>query len=358
MIEKNFIPGKYNNVLKETTFQAIAPSNIALVKYWGKLENQIPANASVSFSLTNCHTKTKVQAFEKESNEKFDFKIYFEGKENVKFREKILSFFEKTHIYLPFLSDYKWEIHSENSFPHSSGIASSASSMAALALCFMQAEKALSDSVSLEYFQQKASFLARLGSGSACRSLYPQVVVWGKHEEIAGSSHLYGVPFPKDIHPVFQSYRDTILLIDKGQKQVSSSQGHQLMHGHSFATQRFQQAQENISKITQVFQSGDLEKFIEIVESEALTLHAMMMTSLPYFILMKPNTLSVIEKVWRFRKETGTPICFTLDAGANVHLLFPKDYTEVINTFIQEELLVHCENGQCISDEVCIQLPK
>jgi diphosphomevalonate decarboxylase len=67
------------------------------------------------------------------------------------------------------------------------------------------------------------------------------------------------------------------------------------------------------------------EKFITLVEHEALTLHAMMMMSEPAFILMKTGTLEVINKLWNFRKETGNPLFFTLDAGANVHLLFPEN---------------------------------
>ena len=71
--------------------------------------------------------------------------------------------------------------------------------------------------------------------------------------------------------------------------------------------------------------SGDLDTFIKIVELEALSLHAMMMTSNPYYILMKPNTLSIIEKLWDFRKEKNIPACFTMDAGANVHILYPLE---------------------------------
>ena len=112
--------------------------------------------------------------------------------------------------------------------------------------------------------------------------------------------------------------------MDEGQKQVSSTTGHGLMHEHPFAKHRFKQAHTNLDKLITVLEKGDLEGFIEIVEREALTLHAMMMTGQPYFMLMKPDTLSIIEKVWAFRKSTKTPLCFTLDAGANVHLLYPQ----------------------------------
>ena len=91
---------------------------------------------------------------------------------------------------------------------------------------------------------------------------------------------------------------------------------------------------------------------MEIVESEALTLHAMMMSSNPYFILMKPNTLEIINKIWAFRKNTGLPVCFTLDAGANVHVLYPEKDTEKILEFIKNELVAYCENEQYLCDRI------
>jgi diphosphomevalonate decarboxylase len=96
----------------------------------------------------------------------------------------------------------------------------------------------------------------------------------------------------------FQNYQDTILLVDKGEKQVSSTLGHDLMHNHPYAERRFAQAHENLDTLISIFKSGNLDEFIKIVESEALTLHAMMMTSMPYFILMKPNTLEIINAIW------------------------------------------------------------
>lgn len=333
-----------------------APSNIALVKYWGKLSGQIPANPSVSFTLTNCYTETIV-SYEKvkENTENFQFEFFFEGNPKPAFHPKIITFFERIYPYMPFLKDYFFKIDSKNSFPHSSGIASSASAMAALSVCLMQIEKEISPDISEEKFWEKASFLARLGSGSACRSIKGSVVVWGKHTSIPTSSDEFGVPYPFEIHKNFKNYQDTILLIDKGQKQVSSSAGHDLMHSHPFAKQRFAQAHENIDKLISIFADGNLEKFIEVVESEALTLHAMMQTSIPYFILMKPNTLEVIQRIWKFRQETKTPVCFTLDAGANVHVLYPEFCKEQVLQFIENELVTFCENGQYICDEVIFE---
>jgi len=356
ILEKDFIPAKYTNSVENGAFKWSAPSNIALVKYWGKKENQIPANPSISFTLNNCKTITSLRFSKKETTENFSFDLLFEGKPKEDFKPKIQKFFERIEKYLPFLKDYHFTIDTENTFPHSSGIASSASGMSALAMNLMSLERELSRSFGTEmtddYFFQKASFLARLGSGSACRSVKGSVVVWGNHTEIEGSSDLLGVEFPYQIHENFKNYQDTILLVDKGEKQVSSTVGHDLMHNHPYAERRFEQAHENLSKIKTVLESGNLDEFIKIVESEALTLHAMMMTSMPYFILMKPNTLEIINKIWKFRNDSKIPVCFTLDAGANVHVLYPENVREKVLEFIKDELVGYCQNSQYICDEI------
>ena len=107
-----------------------------------------------------------------------------------------------------------------------------------------------------------------------------------------------------------------------------------------------------LSKISEVVQRGDLKAFIAIVESEALSLHAMMMTSNPYFILMKPNTLKIIHKIWEYRATTKSNICFTLDAGANVHVLFPEAEKERVNNFIKNELIQFCQENHYICDRI------
>jgi diphosphomevalonate decarboxylase len=372
----DFIPSLYTHSIESGNFQWSSPSNIALVKYWGKkdkhtslkgeLAKQIPANPSVSFTLNNCKTITSL-AFAKKhfdtssslstgslsvTASDFSFDLLFEGNAKEDFKPKIQQFFERVLIYLPFLKDYHFTIDTKNTFPHSSGIASSASGMAALAMNLMSLEKSLNPEMTEDYFYQKSSFLARLGSGSACRSIKGNVVIWGNHENIQGSSDLFGVEFPNAIHENFKNFQDTILLVDKGEKQVSSSIGHNLMNGHPFAERRFEQAHENLDKLISVFESGNLEEFITIVESEALTLHSMMMTSIPYFILMKPNTLEIINAIWKYRNETKIPVCFTLDAGANVHVLYPENTKENVLQFIKDELVGYCQNGQYICDEI------
>jgi diphosphomevalonate decarboxylase len=364
----DFIPSGYSYSLEKGSFSWTAPSNIALVKYWGKKDNQIPANPSLSFTLNQCKTITTLSFAKKHfdtsaslstgelsvTNSEFSFDLLFEGKPKEDFKPKIQKFFERIAVYLPFLKEYHFTIDTQNTFPHSSGIASSASGMAALAMNLMSLEKALNPEMPDDYFYKKASFLARLGSGSACRSIKGSVVVWGNHENIKESSDLFGVEFPNAIHKNFKNYQDTILLVDKGTKQVSSSVGHDLMHNHPFAERRFTQAHENLDKLIGVFESGNIAEFIKIVESEALTLHAMMMTSMPYFILMKPNTLEIINAIWKFRNETKIQVGFTLDAGANVHLLYPESSKEKVLQFINDELVGYCQNGQYICDEIGI----
>lgn len=338
--------------LKEGSVVWQSPSNIALVKYWGKKEHQIPENTSISFTLNECKTITTLTFTKKKLTENFSFEVFLDEKPKPDFQPKISTFFKRIEAYLPFLKHYHFVIKTKNTFPHSSGIASSASGMSALALCLTSVEKLHNPEMTQEYFNKKASFLARLGSGSACRSIEGSLVVWGNHPEIEGSSELYGVKYPYQVHDNFNNFNDTILLVDKGEKQVSSTVGHNLMHGHPFAKNRFAQAEENISKLKSILALGDLNAFVELVESEALTLHAMMMTSLPYFILMKPNTLQIINKIWQFRKETGLPICFTLDAGANVHVLYPEKDEEKILKFINTELVAYCQNGHYICDKI------
>ena len=163
---------------------------------------------------------------------------------------------------------------------------------------------------------------------------------------------MYGVKYEGDVHTNFKNYQDTILLVDKGEKQVSSTVGHKLMFGHPFAKERFAQAHDNLAKLKTILASGDLKAFVKIVESEALTLHAMMMTSMPYFILMKPNTLEIINKIWKFRVETKSNVCFTLDAGANVHVLYPESEKQDVMDFIKKELTQYCQNEHYICDQI------
>ena len=353
MIKSDFIPKQTYTPLSSGSVNYKAPSNIALVKYWGKYGEQLPQNPSISFTLSNCYTETVLTYTRlEEESEDIKFDILLDGMEAPSFRPKIEKFFTHIKEYLPFMSWYSFKIETKNSFPHSSGIASSASGMSALALCLMEMERLSTADLSQSYFLNKASFLARLGSGSACRSVEGPLVSWGEHKGISDSSNLYGTLYTGEVHKNFTDYCDTILLVDKGEKQVSSTVGHDLMHGHAFAKARFHQAHDNLSNLLNVLKSGNLDEFIKIVESEALTLHAMMMTSHPYFILMKPNTLKIINKIWQYREKSRSKVCFTLDAGANVHVLYPAVERESVQEFIASELSKFCQNEHYINDYV------
>lgn len=330
------------------------PSNIALVKYWGKKGKQLPQNPSISFTLSECRSETFV-TFEKA--DRFGFSFYFEGKENPAFGAKIEKFLLENQAFFPFINQLNLKVESRNTFPHSSGIASSASSMSAFVMCLLDIEYQFAGiehqlAGNFGVNAQKASYFSRLASGSAARSVYPSMALWGKTEVYEGSSDEYAVSLENDIHPVFKTYHDSILIVSGETKSVSSRAGHALMEGNPYAPSRYAQANENIVNLLSALKSGDLDTFINITESEALQLHALMMCSNPSFILMKPNTLRIIEEVRNFRNETHIPLCFTLDAGPNVHLLYPESEAEKVEHFIKDNLAAYCIDNKWIADHV------
>ena len=331
---------------------AKSPSNIAIVKYWGKHGNQLPHNPSVSFTLSRCFTETSV-AFEHNNTDKYSLSFLFEGKESPAFQEKIEKYLVENQQYFGFLKGLDLKIESYNSFPHSSGIASSASSMSALVLCLMKIERVVNQDVT-PIDLQKASFLSRLASGSAARSVYPVMALWGATPSVSTSSDEFAVPLADMVAPVFKTYHDSIMIVSNKEKSVSSRVGHSLMNGHPLAEQRYAAARHNTERLLKVLHDGDVDDFIKIAEAEALQLHEMMTTSTPSYQLMEPNTLKIIDLVKRYRQETGTKICFTLDAGPNVHVLYPDDCETIVKQFIKKELLQYCHEYKWIDDKVLI----
>ena len=349
MNEKDFIFSKdieLDGIVKWT-----APSNIAIVKYWGKLENQIPQNPSISLTLNESITTTSL-SLKPKSNTNLNLKFEFEGETNKAFEDKTRVFFKKIDKYFPFILNHDIEIKSKNNFPHSSGIASSASSMAALSACLVDFEKMNNSEMSDDFFYKKASFISRIGSGSASRSICGPVVIWGESEAYENSNDLYAVNISNQTHEIFKDFNDTILIIDPGQKKISSTEGHKLMNKNPFSNQRYDIARKNVIDLKNILKSGDLDGFISIAESEALMIHSLMLTSNPSYILMKPNTLKVISKITEYRSESKLPICFTLDAGSNVHLLYPNNIKDKISDFINNELIKYCSSNKYIEDKV------
>lgn len=313
------------------------PSNIAIVKYWGKKGIQIPCNSSLSLTLSNSYTEVEVEISEKTSSEAVQLSYYFEGQLNPQFGARVAKFLVDNSQHFPFVERFAITIQSMNSFPHSAGIASSASAFGAISLALLDIAYTLEEKEIDATFYNTASNLARLGSGSASRSMFAGFALWGENSHVKGSSNIHALKID-EVHPNFQHMKDAILIVEDEPKKVSSSVGHSLMNNHPYAAQRFEQANARTAELVEILKSGDTTAFIQLCESEALTLHAMMMTSMEYYLLVKPGTITAIEKLMNFRKEHNIPVCFTLDAGPNVHVLYPQAFEKEVEAFIQNDL--------------------
>jgi diphosphomevalonate decarboxylase len=329
------------------------PANIALVKYWGKKPDQLPQNPSVSFVLQRSKTILTMDFAVNKNLEKHSIVYQYEGYPHPRFESRIMDYLNRISVFMPFLNQLELSIHSRNTFPHSTGIASSASSFGALALAVCEAERLIFGTLKGdEALRQKASFLARLGSGSASRSVYGGFSLWGSTPGLQDSSDERAIPLSAIVNPLFLEYHDSILIIDSGKKAVTSSTGHSLMEKHPFMLSRIEQAHGQVVNVLDALARGDESLLIRVAEEEALTLHALMMSSSPGFLLMKPATIAAIEKIRLYRMETGRPVCFTMDAGANVHILYPGRISKEVELFLETDLKDYCENGRIIYDSV------
>ena len=318
-----------------TTWES--PSNIAFVKYWGKIGHQIPANPSYSMTLKNCVTKTSLHVTPA-SALKVD--LYLEDRPEPKFAQKIQTYLEG--LSLPALSKLHFEVRTSNSFPHGAGIASSASGLSAFVLGLTeyihQGLELPLDSV----FYERAGHLSRLASGSACRSLYGGFTSWGDHSNFFAT--------PETVHPTLAKLKDAVVVVSCKEKAVSSRAGHDRMKEHFFAEARFTQAKANYKNLKLAMNSGDFSQVGLILENEALSLHAMMMTAPEAFTLLRPESLGAMEMVRAFRMDSKIPVYFTLDAGPNLHLIYRPEDGVKVETFIRHELSRFSES--VIFDEV------
>jgi diphosphomevalonate decarboxylase len=198
-------------------------------------------------------------------------------------------------------------VESKNNFPKASGIASSASGFAALTL-------AVSKAAGLDLSEKDLSILARLGSGSACRSVPDGFVEWkmGSTNETSYAHSLF--------KPVYWEIRDLIAIVGENSKKVSSTEGHAIAESSPFYKTRIAGMQNKVAEIKSALKNKDFTKFGEILEAEAINMHTVMMTSVPHLYYWKPETLKVINKVIEFRGE-GIECYFTIDAGPNVHVI-------------------------------------
>jgi len=306
MTNSEFSGSELTSVLTEpVSVSWQSPSNIAFVKYWGKTGRQHPVNPSLSMTLSEAYSETKLTALPRKSKGSVELDFWFESRQNEAFGERMSKFLQSVTDIFPWLAQVSLKLETRNTFPHSAGIASSASAFSALALCLCSLDSELSGILLDENeFRFKASYVARLGSGSACRSVFPGITVWGLTNALPGSSDLLAVPV-SEVHPDFTSLRDTILIVNKKEKAVSSSEGHNRMIGHPFAEARIKQAMTNTSELLGALKTGDKETFIRIVENEALTLHALMITSEQRFKLMLPETVGINSRIQEYQHETG-----------------------------------------------------
>ncbi len=323
-----------------------SPANIAFVKYWGKKGHQLPANPSLSLTLKECVTETEVSFT---PNQKLSVELILVDEVKPLFAQKIKTYLESLTADLPWMANVGVRIKTTNTFPHGAGIASSASGLSAFALCLTDYLQSMKPHGSPSLFEKHASYLARLASGSACRSIYGGFTTWGECD-LLGSSDLYANPL--SVHTEFSHMMDSVIVVNAKEKSVSSREGHGRLQNHFFAEARYAQARSNFKDTVAALQSGDLQTVGSILEAEAFSLHAMMMTSPGPYTLLKPNSLTVMEMVRVFREETKLPLYFTLDAGPNVHLIYPENYKNKIQTFIENELksfavtIIHDQAGE------------
>jgi diphosphomevalonate decarboxylase len=283
---------------------ATAPANIALIKYWGKKDAglRLPANNSISINLSGITTVTAVEF----SDGLGEDRISIDGRlvTGVE-HERIVAHLDRIRK----MADIRTRatVESRNNFPKGTGMASSASGFAALSL-------AASCAAGLSLSEKKLSILARLGSGSACRSIPSGFVEW-RAGTSDSTSYAYSL-FPAD----YWDIRDVIAIVGSDVKKISSTEGHSSVASSPLFIARIKGMPQKIKKIKEAIRNKDFSAFGEVSEAEALNMHAIMMTSRPALIYWTPTTLRVMHQIIDWRSG-GLESYFTIDAGPNVHVL-------------------------------------
>lgn len=302
----------------------VSPANIAFVKYWGRRDDGLilPQNSSVSMNLDSCTTTTSCEWGEFEDD---SIKVKFENKESVELsgvpREKALKIIERVRQKLGL--NLKVKIESENNFPEATGIASSASGFSALT-------KALYESAGEQLSEKEMTIETRLsGSGSACRSIPTGFVVWDKGVMDDGSdSFAYSIAKPDH-----WALSDIVCVVDIGNKKVSSAEGHSRAK-NPYMDARLTGIEERVAETIKAIQNKDLEKLGQITEIEALSLHTVCMMSEPPIFYWNDKTFLVMEGIRELR-SSGTPTYYTMDAGANVHIITEQKYEQKVYDYIK-----------------------
>ena len=288
--------------------RARAQSNIAFIKYWGNRDDalRLPANSSLSMNLADLHTTTTVQWLESLEADTLMINGVVAG-EGAR---------QRASSHLDLLRDWLGarmfaRVESSNNFPMGTGIASSASGFAALTLAAAAAAGQANG-------ERELSAMARRGSGSAARSIPGGFVEWH-----AGESHLdsYAESIADADH---WALVDVIAVVNRQHKRTGSSAGHSVAGSSVLQRARVETADERLRRARNAILERDFEKLAEVVEEDSNLMHAVMMTSRPALFYWEPASLRIMREVERWRRRDGLQVCYTLDAGPNVHCICAK----------------------------------
>lgn len=297
---------------------AVAHPNIAFVKYWGRKDEvlRLPTNGSISMNLDGLTTTTTVDF---SPNYKED-SILIDEENKFEEAERVIKHLDKIRK----LADVslRGKVVSQNNFPSSTGLSSSASGFAALTVAGVKA-------LGLELSEKELSILARQGSGSACRSIPSGFVEW-KDADTSEDSYAYTL-FPLDYWDIV----DIVAVVSTEKKEVPTSEGQKFAHTSPFFTVRASHMEEKIQEIKKNIEEKRFEEFGELVEEEALEMHAVMITSRPSLLYWSQGTLKMMKLVKKWRKE-GTPLYFTINTGQDIHLLCERKNVDTIVAKLKE----------------------
>ena len=291
-----------------TTETAIAHPNIAFIKYWGNSDNdlRLPANSSISMSLGALETHTSVYLQPEPRSDELELDGSPQSGPALERVSKFLDIIRAASG-----NHDNARVVSENSFPQSAGVASSASAFAALAL-------AAAHAYGLDLTEKELSILARRGSGSAARSIPAGFVEWH-----AGSSSEDS--FAETIAPPEHwELWDCIAMVEAQPKKVGSTQGHQLADTSPLQSARLLDADRRLDLCRQAILQKDFAKLADVIELDSNMLHAVMLTSRPPLMYWSPLSIEIMRQVAAWRAG-GLEVAYTLDAGPNSHIICSAD---------------------------------
>ena len=302
-----------------TTSTAQANPNIAFIKYWGNRDNtfRIPVNGSISMNLDGLLTRTTVSF---QPSLPFD-ELIINGHEVTGKGLDRVSFILDIIRGMANVTD-RAEVMTDNNFPSGAGIASSASAFAALAL-------AGSKAAGLNLSEPELSRLARRGSGSASRSIPGGFVEWqaGRSDE---DSYAFSIAEPDHWNLV-----DCIAIVSSSHKKTGSTEGHSIAPTSPLQPARVADAPRRLEICRKAILEKDFDSFASIVELDSDMMHSVMMTSTPALHYWKPASLSVMEAIRQWRSD-GLSVCYTVDAGPNVHVICPEEDAHIVDNQLRE----------------------